>query len=182
MKKIISIILVIVMATAMSMPIFAANHTFEAEEDGKVSVYEDGVVRPLPGVPITYGVSEKFTIEIPDFINFNDTNLYAYGTIKGTNILLSRNQTLTVTVKSQNSWYMLETNQPTVKLKYDMALNNHSGNGGTLVTNTNNVVFQALPMTEGLTKTEILYCTRAATNQAGEYKDTLTFTCQIVTS
>ena len=176
MKKLISIILV--MAIAITMPIFAAlakDYEYTADTDGEIFEYENGLVDQNT-VPIQYGVSEKFTLEIPDFITFTDASLYTTGTIKGTNILLTQNQTLTVTVSSLNSWYMLEETQNTVKLKYGMALTQD----GAEVTN-NTAVFTASPQEAGLTKTQTLHCKRASTNQAGTYRDTLTFTCQIVT-
>ena len=162
----------------MAMPISAGKSTnFAANGTGTIAIRDtDGHVENLDAVPVNYGVNEKFTLTIPDQITFYDSSLYATGKIEGRNMLLKTNQTLVVTVSSLNGWYMKEEAQPSVTLKYGMALSQD----GEEVENGASV-FEALPQPSGLQdKTVTLHCKRASTNQAGTYKDTLTFTCQIV--
>ena len=185
MKKIISIILVIVMAITISMPVYAGtvstkdfNHNTDA--NGTVGGEAHSSV-------VKYGVAGGFVMEIPSDITFLDTANGDYVTedIVARNYVLKTGQRLVVTVsteqkESNGDWYMKEE-ATGVKLKYWMKLSNETST----VVKSGGEVFSVSPMetgddptvpgTNNLYKKQTLHCYRNLTNQAGKYRDLLTF-------
>lgn len=184
MKRIISIILVLAMAVAMSLPTFALS-------SGTNPLYTDESTQGQAKADVEYGVSNDYELLIPAKIYFDDNtigeNVYVESTIGATNVVLSAKKALQIKVSSATpnaygEWELRvpvnSTNQsngtayndPVV---YTVALSK----GGEALKNGATVL--TIP-TLAMMGEQTLYCNTLGSNQSGTYEDYLTFTAQIV--
>ena len=189
MKKIISIILIIIMATAMTAPTFALSSGTDPKYDNVCSDPE-GVE-----VPVEYGVANGFELLIPAVIGFNDDNIgegkYVSCTIAAINVVIENDRQLKVTIFSQSD----KNNTGTVwQLKVpETDANKQNGTfyneevdytvakdkGGTPLKNGDTVLTVA-SLAKDLAGYQNLHCNTLGSNQSGTYVDYLTFVAQVV--
>lgn len=189
MRKIIAIILAVVMLAAMSIPAFAAK-TLKDDNNAKAS----------DTVPVTYTSSQGYEVTIPDSFELNDLGTgvdekidgYATGSgeVKATKAKINIGKKLVVTVASKDnpatgaSWNLKEANGETyvengVTIAYTITVDGNiketSGltQGGTVLSYTSSAAQWSDQVSTMTLKT-------AYTNQAGSFRDLLTFTAEVV--
>jgi len=186
MKKIISIILVIVMAAAVTMPTFALS-------SGTTPIYADYSAAEGINVPVEYGVSNGFELLIPAMIQFNDETIgegvYVSCTVAAINVVIGTGKMLRLTVSSasqtaQGTWELkVPSNDKTIA---DGTVNNEpveytvaKSKGGTALQN-GNTVLEVRSLATDLRGVQELHCNTLGSHQSGTYEDYLTFTAQVV--
>ena len=166
MKKILSFILCIAMILSMSVTALASNITFDG-----------GVNETL----VTYGMSEGFTVTIPtDFTIDNSGETSAE--VSASHVMLAHGNILEVTVsghdyESTGSWELVDEAEATNMLTYTIG----STDGASDIVNNSVVLAVEAGEAWDETITKIMYFTVVdELINAGNYKDTLTFTVGIV--
>lgn len=187
MRKIIAIVLAVVMIAAMSVTVFAEKNL--SNEDTK-----------SPAIPVTYNVDKGYTITIPDNFELTDTNddtaAEGTGNVVINSAKLNSGETLKVTVTSENydkdsgkDWRLLD-NGGADPLPYTITVSDvteaaadgytNGGISGTLA--HGGVVISYTSASKAFKPlTSKMDLQTEKTNQAGDFKDNLTFVSAVVT-
>lgn len=155
MKKIIALVIAILMMAAIAVPAFALDQNTTA---GNVTV--------------TYGVSDKYTVNIPSDVELGnkDAAVETSG-VSASDVALTAGKKLTVTVASTNGW-VVKSGEASVAYKMTY--------GSTDVSEGTAVVLEVASGTATGSKAITFTRTAEPTVAANNYSDTLTFTTAIV--
>ena len=186
MKKIISIILIIVMATAMTVPAFALSSGTTPQTQ------ECSDAQGVPAI-VEYGVSNGFELLIPAAIGFDDTTIgadkFVSFTVAAIKVILSKGQKLELKISSQSEneekqWLLKVPDNETSQS--DGSVNNEPivytiamTKGGAALVNGNTVLTVPCLALSGY---QVLHANTFGSNQSGIYVDNLTFLAQIVSA
>ena len=195
MKKIISIILVIVIAVTVSMPVFALSDT--SVHTNKVSFSE--AKQFGANALVEYGVDETFLVIIPQ-INFNEGRLLSNGNInvesyvEVINPVIKTGRKLVITVAATSAiksgksvWELtVPTNAATIPVAYTVELAEVGTGETTGVLTNGSTVLSMQPLDNRLEfkngayrYRQILECNTLGSHQSGAYEDNLTFSLSI---
>ena len=200
MKKIFALALAIVMMMAIALPTFAAVDTAKysyGDVDGDDAPASQ---RYNDATELKYGVSQTYTVVIPEDITFNSQNLTATRTVSILDAVIAGNEKIKVNVVSKHGWQMVDyqdgtvdsvtddTKGPSDAVNYwygvDAAVADNTYTfGGTEFSGTGPIIDEA-PVAgnnglKGRDKTVTLYFGTRGTAQEGTYKDYLTFVVDV---
>lgn len=166
MKKIVSMILVLVMAMSLGVPAIAAEIT---NNDAQQSA----------NTTVKYGLDEGYIVVIPDSVVIDVETEKGQATLSAENVLIGYNKTLNVRVSGNDysdAWELIDTADANNKLKYTIG----KTDGADDVVN-NTVVLSTEAGANYNSKVEqVLYFELdEVVTKAGSYVDTLTFTVNV---
>ena len=185
MKKIISIILILTMIVAMSLPTFALSSGTKPEYSDES---KDGPYDAL----VEYGASNGYELDIPPLISFTDDDMYVTASVGACDVVLSTGWVLVLDVASKqpndkgvwelrvpyNSENLANGTAKNEAVQYSVAL---TENGPALMNGDTVLVVRSLADENGSSAVyQELHCNTDGSNQAGTYEDSLTFTARIV--
>ena len=183
MKKIIALVVAVLMMAAIAVPAFAAWDT------------EFNTVGAGNTTEVIFGVTEGYTIKIPQTVNFE--GLAASATIVASSVKIPGNKALQVTVSStqydkgedeavstDDTWVLEDRGDASDDVPYMITV------GGNNVVSGSTIVLEVLSsdtltdlddVTSGTTKSATLSFTTEGTSQVGDYRDVLTFAAALGT-
>ena len=195
MKKIIAIVLAVVMIAAMSVTVFAADKVLAKDDNSSTSDV----------VPVTYTSAKGYEVSIPEKFELVDANATGVATGEGIVTInkakLNNNETLTVTVASQNNnkdmvdgynWKLVDT-AGADDIGYKIAVSENTQvpeNGSATNYNNGNIATDDLAQGNAVisytssaitwsARSSKMVLTTAYSNQAGNFSDNLTFTATV---
>jgi len=162
MKKIFSLLLVTMLLLSMSVTAFAADIT------------TDGGSR---NVPITYGVSQSFTVVIPGDINIDSSGEYETQVL-AQDVMIPNEHVLNVSISSDTAdgadWYLTDISENGNTINYKIDIN---GAGDFDVENES--VILSLESGELECEVGLTFKIFGDITKAGTYKDILTFNVNV---
>ena len=200
MKKIFALALAIVMMMAIALPVFAAAESAKYSY-GNVDVSDaPASQRYNDATELKYGVSQTYTVVIPEDIAFNSQTLTAERTVSILDAVIAGNEKIKVNVVSKHGWQMVDYQDGTIDaiteenpagpsdaVNYwygvDAAVEEGTYTIGDEFEGTGPIIDEA-PVAgnnglKGRDKTVTLYFGTRGTAQEGTYKDYLTFVVDV---
>ena len=179
MKKVLALVVAVIMMAAIAVPTFAA--------------FEDDRSQTL----VELGVGQAYVVSIPEKVTF-DANLEGSATIIASSVKIAGNQTLQITVESNNydvgedeesdlddSWVLKEKDGNSDDVMYMITVDgNNVVSEKTIVLAVTSNDDYTIPndVTSGTTKTAVLSFTTEGTSQVGTYQDILSFEARVYTA
>ena len=194
MRKILAIILAVLIMTAVSVPVFAADAPDQSNWSSLV----------------IYGVEQSYVVVIPPEIIFRKAEttengmsagwIYAQETIAVTDLIISGQEKIVITVASPDQfrlddgryltekgpWHLIDTTGESMRVRYYTSTSKFYGEGAPTedALRNDSTVFSLDRMdgnvgTAGANGETKLYFSSKGTAQAGVYRDRLTFTVEV---
>ena len=194
MRRILALILAVVMLTAVSVPVFAADAPDQSNWSSLV----------------TYGVEQSYVVTIPSDLYFSKAKVSENGKTAGwvyeeqsvslSNVIISGQEKIVVCVASPDQfrlddgryltdkgpWYLIDTMQESMRVRYFLSTSKFYGEGASTSDACRNgsVVLAVDRMdgnagTSGSSGQSKLYFSSMGTAQEGVYRDRLTFTVEV---
>lgn len=162
MKKILSMVLVVMMVLSMIPAAYATNITIDGNQTANTVV--------------TYGLDEGYTVVIPDSVALNADGV-GTATLSASNVIIASGKTLNVRISGADyttAWELIDQADPDNAVAYSIK------KSGAEIKNNDVVLSSASGANWNSSVSSVLdFAITGEIAKSGSYKDTLTFTVSI---